>query len=78
MGYAESKYISERLLETATEKCGLSATVVRVGQLTGPVVKEGVWSKQEWLPSVSFIPHFHDSNPHKKEEEKKIILAQSQ
>lgn len=52
MGYGESKYISERLLEIATEKCGLSAAVVRVGQLAGPVVKDGVWSKQEWLPSI--------------------------
>lgn len=59
MGYGESKYISERLLEIATEKCGISAAIVRVGQLAGPVVKEGVWSKQEWLPSVSspFHPH---------------------
>ena len=53
MGYAESKYVSERLLETATENSGVSAAIIRVGQLTGPVVKDGVWSKQEWLPSVS-------------------------
>ncbi|KAL8829644.1 MAG: hypothetical protein Q9191_001895, partial [Dirinaria sp. TL-2023a] len=51
MGYGESKYIAERLLEAATEQSGISAAIVRVGQLAGPVVKEGVWGKQEWLPS---------------------------
>ena len=56
MGYGESKYVSERLLEMATEKSGVSAAIVRVGQLTGPVVKDGVWSKQEWLPSVNLPP----------------------
>lgn len=53
MGYAESKYVSERLLELATREHSVSAAVIRVGQLAGPVVKDGVWSKQEWLPSVS-------------------------
>lgn len=54
MGYGESKYVSERLLELAKEQSGVPAAIVRVGQLAGPVTKNGVWSKQEWLPSVSF------------------------
>ena len=53
MGYAESKYVAERLLEIAGEKGGVSAAICRVGQLAGPVKKGGMWSKQEWLPSVS-------------------------
>ena len=53
MGYGESKYIGELLLEAGAEKCGVPAVVCRVGQLAGPVKKGGIWSKQEWLPSVS-------------------------
>ena len=56
MGYGESKYIAELLLEAGAEKSGVPAIICRVGQLAGPVVKGGVWSKQEWLPSVS---HYH-------------------
>ena len=53
MGYAESKYISELLLEEATKTSGVSATICRVGQVAGPLAKGGMWNKQEWLPSVS-------------------------
>lgn len=53
MGYGESKYVAEQLLEKAGKSSGVSAAICRVGQLAGPVVKDGVWNKQEWLPSVS-------------------------
>lgn len=53
MGYAESKYVAERLLEDAATGFGVSSIICRVGQLAGPVKKSGAWSKQEWLPSVS-------------------------
>lgn len=53
MGYGESKYVAEQLLEKAGKASGLSAAICRVGQLAGPVVKGGIWNKQEWLPSVS-------------------------
>ncbi|MCJ1433008.1 hypothetical protein MMC27_002367 [Xylographa pallens] len=52
MGYGESKYVAERLLELAAKKCGVSAAICRVGQLAGPVRRGGMWSKQEWLPSL--------------------------
>lgn len=53
MGYGESKYIAELLLEAGAEKCGVPAVICRVGQLAGPVTKKGgMWSKQEWLPSI--------------------------
>lgn len=56
MGYAESKYIAELLLEAGAEKCGVPAVICRVGQLAGPVTKNaGIWNKQEWLPSVSLL-----------------------
>ncbi|KAL9583857.1 MAG: hypothetical protein Q9212_002475, partial [Teloschistes hypoglaucus] len=50
-GYGESKFVAERVLEAAFYKSGVSSTVVRVGQLAGPVVKGGVWNPQEWVPS---------------------------
>ena len=57
MGYGESKYVAERLLEAGADKCGVPAVICRVGQLGGPVTKEqGMWNKQEWLPSVSLSP----------------------
>ena len=53
MGYGESKYVAEQLLEKAGKDSSVSAAICRVGQLAGPVIKGGVWNKQEWLPSVS-------------------------
>ena len=56
MGYGESKYVAERLLNFAAKEFGVSAAICRVGQLGGPVKKGGMWSKQEWLPTVSVDP----------------------
>ncbi|KAL8650328.1 MAG: hypothetical protein Q9226_005189 [Calogaya cf. arnoldii] len=55
MGYAQSKYIAEHLLNTASQIAGISTTVIRVGQVAGPVETNqsgGCWNKQEWLPSL--------------------------
>ncbi|CAD6591480.1 MAG: hypothetical protein ASARMPREDX12_005186 [Alectoria sarmentosa] len=52
MGYGESKYVAEQLLEKAGKDSSVSAAICRVGQLAGPVIKGGVWNKQEWLPSL--------------------------
>lgn len=55
-GYAMSKYVGERVLENAAKTSGIPVSIVRVGQIGGPVVKKGgMWNKQEWLPSVSHI-----------------------
>ena len=51
-GYGESKHVSGRILAAASKNTGVPATVVRVGQLAGPVTEQGVWNKQEWLPSI--------------------------
>jgi thioester reductase-like protein len=60
-GYSESKWITERLLDAARERCGVSGAILRVGQIAGPVNvkhgKHGAWNKQEWLPTV-IIPLF--------------------
>lgn len=53
MGYGESKHVAERILHNAVEKAGISATILRVGQLAGPLAKEGgVWNRNEWFPSL--------------------------
>ncbi|KAH8110877.1 acetyl-CoA synthetase-like protein [Phellopilus nigrolimitatus] len=49
-GYAESKWVSEHILQVASEKTPLSATVVRCGQMTGG--PSGAWNTHEWFPSL--------------------------
>ncbi|KAI1396390.1 hypothetical protein F4819DRAFT_475493 [Hypoxylon fuscum] len=51
-GYGQSKFVSERLLDTAAREADISAVVCRVGQIAGPTSTSGMWSKQEWLPSL--------------------------
>ena len=53
MGYAESKHVSERLLDLANVKCSVPVSICRVGQIAGPVLgPKGMWNKWEWLPSL--------------------------
>jgi thioester reductase-like protein len=53
LGYAESKYIGERLLEDFTRSSGIPNAVLRVGQIAGPVQSSsGCWNTQEWFPSL--------------------------
>jgi nucleoside-diphosphate-sugar epimerase len=51
-GYAESKYVAERLLWEANKVAGVPSVICRIGQVAGPTTKIGMWSKQEWLPSL--------------------------
>ena len=55
MGYAQSKYVAERLLSRASSVAGIPTMICRVGQVAGPVKTDGnggFWNKQEWLPSL--------------------------
>ena len=53
-GYGASKQVCELMLQDAYERSRVNATICRVGQVAGPVLRpEGMWSKQEWVPSVS-------------------------
>lgn len=53
IGYAESKHISERLLGRACAESNIPISICRVGQVAGPVQgSQGMWNKQEWLPSL--------------------------
>ncbi|TFK21458.1 acetyl-CoA synthetase-like protein [Coprinopsis marcescibilis] len=49
-GYAEGKWVAERLLARASKSCGLRSVVARVGQITGGL--NGSWNSSEWFPSL--------------------------
>ncbi|TKA59788.1 hypothetical protein B0A49_10410 [Cryomyces minteri] len=52
LGYGESKHVSERILERASQS-GVPVSILRVGQIAGPLaVDGGCWTKHEWLPSL--------------------------
>ena len=53
MGYGESKHVAECILNVAKEKSGVPVSVLRVGQIAGPVATtRGVWNQDEWFPSL--------------------------
>lgn len=52
MGYGESKHVAECILNVASEKSGVQVSVLRVGQIAGPVSAPGVWNRDEWFPSL--------------------------
>jgi thioester reductase-like protein len=52
MGYGESKYIAERMLDLASH-AEVKANIFRVGQISGPVKTDNrCWNKTEWFPSL--------------------------
>ncbi|KAF2012923.1 acetyl-CoA synthetase-like protein [Aaosphaeria arxii CBS 175.79] len=51
IGYAESKAIAEQILAAAAENEGVKASIVRVGQIAGPIGESGgKWNENEWFP----------------------------
>ncbi|KAB5591027.1 L-aminoadipate-semialdehyde dehydrogenase [Ceratobasidium theobromae] len=50
IGYAQSKLVTEKLLESA-KTAGLETCIVRLGQLTGDA-KGGAWTVSDWVPSL--------------------------
>ncbi|KAF8488261.1 acetyl-CoA synthetase-like protein [Gautieria morchelliformis] len=50
-GYSESKWVTERILEAASQKTTMRTTVVRIGQLSGSS-KNGAWNLKEWVPAI--------------------------
>ncbi|OBZ78304.1 L-aminoadipate-semialdehyde dehydrogenase large subunit [Grifola frondosa] len=48
-GYAQAKYLAERLLIKASEERDLPVTIVRAGQLSGSTVS-GAWNPSEHMP----------------------------
>lgn len=52
-GYAESKYISELLLQYASNQLRIDCSIFRVGQLAGAATQaSGAWNAAEWFPSL--------------------------
>ncbi|KAL8853057.1 MAG: hypothetical protein Q9221_002087 [Calogaya cf. arnoldii] len=51
-GYPQSKLVAERLLAKASGIYHLPVTICRIGQIAGPTRNDGMWPKQEWLPSL--------------------------
>ncbi|KAI0314888.1 hypothetical protein OF83DRAFT_1165029 [Amylostereum chailletii] len=49
-GYAESKWIAERILDIASERTAVRAVIVRLGQVCGD--GDSVWNEKEWFPSM--------------------------
>ena len=56
-GYAESKFLSERLLDHAAQKLSIDTAFARVGQIAGAVRHTGLWNKAEWFPSLVISSH---------------------
>lgn len=52
MGYGESKSVAERILNIANKTSGVPVSVLRVGQIAGPLMVKGVWNEDEWLPAL--------------------------
>ncbi|EFQ26791.1 thioester reductase domain-containing protein [Colletotrichum graminicola] len=51
-GYGRSKLVGSLILDEATRVSGVPTAVVRVGQVAGPASRDGVWNRQEWLPTI--------------------------
>lgn len=52
MGYSESKFVSEQLVQAFSRASGVATAIMRNGQIAGPLKGNGVWNKHEWLPSI--------------------------
>ncbi|KAL8833479.1 MAG: hypothetical protein Q9170_004253 [Blastenia crenularia] len=52
MGYGESKNVAEHILYEAAQKAGISSTILRIGQIAGPLNSPGVWNEDEWVPAL--------------------------
>lgn len=53
MGYGQSKFVGENILDIAARERGISAVVLRSGQIAGPIGEEhGIWNKEEWFPTL--------------------------
>jgi thioester reductase-like protein len=53
LGYGESKHVAERILSIAAERSAVPSSILRVGQIAGPLRKDGgLWNKTEWFPSL--------------------------
>ncbi|KAI9874581.1 MAG: hypothetical protein M1830_009591 [Pleopsidium flavum] len=53
LGYGESKHVSERILDIATTRSGVPASILRVGQIAGSLTpSDEAWNRTEWMPCL--------------------------
>ncbi|KAL8721404.1 MAG: hypothetical protein Q9225_001919 [Loekoesia sp. 1 TL-2023] len=52
MGYGESKNVAEHILFETSKKAEVPSTVLRVGQIAGPLMSKGIWNEDEWVPAL--------------------------
>ncbi|PVH86351.1 acetyl-CoA synthetase-like protein [Cadophora sp. DSE1049] len=52
IGYGESKFVCEQLFDQFTTSSEITTAILRTGQIAGPISQNGMWNKQEWLPSI--------------------------
>lgn len=53
-GYGQAKFIAELLIDAAARhlKDVVPTTILRIGQVAGPVRHPGLWNPREWFPSM--------------------------
>lgn len=56
-GYAESKYLSERLFDHAIQRLPVNLSFARVEQIAGAVKFADVWNRAEWFSSLITSSH---------------------
>ncbi|KJZ72767.1 hypothetical protein HIM_07842 [Hirsutella minnesotensis 3608] len=54
LGYARSKFLGELLVNHTMKKSddSFNASIIRLGQVAGPVRQRGLWNPKEWFPSM--------------------------
>jgi thioester reductase-like protein/acyl-coenzyme A synthetase/AMP-(fatty) acid ligase/aryl carrier-like protein len=52
MGYGQSKYIAERMIDYASQKLNFHSAIIRVGQIAGDASRKNGWNRHEWFPSL--------------------------
>lgn len=50
-GYAEAKFVCERILDKAANVSGVPVTVIRSGQIAGSSI-DGYWAQSEYMPTI--------------------------
>ncbi|KAJ7189839.1 hypothetical protein GGX14DRAFT_580331 [Mycena pura] len=50
LGYTESKWVAEQILDNSGQKTPLSPVIVRPGQLSGAA--NGAWNSSDWFPTL--------------------------
>ena len=59
MGYAQSKLVAERIIDTAARTSSLRSIICCVGQIAGPKSEQECWSLSEWFPSLIASLYVH-------------------